>query len=1188
MNPVRCTFRILCIAFLAGLLGARGNAFTGGGDSGAQKSAPKPLPDAEAKQLRSEADRAYTIQNHAEALEKYLKVFPNYSEDFEVNERIGWLYFHSSKSQYQKAIPFLLTAHRLDPKSVDVLHDLATAEAWVKQFEESLAHYRELVALAPNIPDYWLEYARALKWAGENSEAINQYLYYLNLSPTDFAGRLELARLLGEQKDFTDAMGQYNYVLRFSPSNVTARLGLAQILAWSGQLRPSLAEVEKILKSQPHNFDARVVKAYDLLWLGQFDEAKPIFLDLAKIDTRDQDVQAGLKEIARHEQAAVAAAGRSPAGPTRPAPLPGPADLELAEKLESQGKFTESIAHYRAYLEEFPHDDAGRLRLARVLGWNKEFAESESILRGYVARNPRDPEGHFQLGRVLSWDQQYDEAIAEFQKGMALRTPDAAAHTDFAGILFAAGKYPEALEQYKTALSLQPDDKEAALGVAQVMIASGQLDLARKQLGDLKQKYPDDAETIALGQKLSVLEAPPKPAQRVLQPATETSLRAEIQRNPGNADAHTKLANLLVNANQFPSAIEEFHAALALKPNDGELKLRLAQVLSWNRQYPESEALYREWLKRHPDDREVRMDLARVLSWGKDYPASTAAYRELLKQPPHDAEVRLELARVLGWAKQYNESIREFDKILHDDPKNFDALVGEARVYSYESNWDKALARYDAALNLKPRDRDARTGEAQVLVWSGKPKQGLAILAELQKEDPKDPTVLISMASAENSLGRPDRALRLLKNAAALEPRNTDIQTLRDAIREPLRPELRVGWTYARDNEGLNIWRYQVMDFRFNLTPRIRSFIDMDFLPSSAPAPSFGYAVIAPGGVGPCPASQTSGCLVFSPRVPLQPYVPSPGLLTAGDFPSELLVAAAARIYQSAGQIQAGATIRANSWFSLTASAGAIQLRHGSINLPQSGFPSTSQHFIYSVAPSFSLGRQWRFTFTTSRQYWAYTPKAISEEIHVDDQSADITWNPDFRSRMALTLYHRTILPPFLIPSIPVLNADGSAIIRTFQSRVFTMHGNGGTLSATRTLWKGEKAQFEAGYDGMTFGYTHPGGLPSPAYYLNAGLFTPSFYQRQAGLIHATITPWNFVTWDLHGTAGVQQIYQGSGFSFSSTAGTRFDLRVSPRATLTLGYDYFNAASALQALVVPTRAAAYHSNQVTGGLDFHF
>jgi hypothetical protein len=424
------------------------------------------------------------------------------------------------------------------------------------------------------------------------------------------------------------------------------------------------------------------------------------------------------------------------------------------------------------------------------------------------------------------------------------------------------------------------------------------------------------------------------------------------------------------------------------------------------------------------------------------------------------------------------------------------------------------------------------------------------------------------MASAENSLGRPDRALNLLEEAERIEPRNTDVRALREAIQRGMRPELRFGWSYVRDTEGLNIWRYQLLDFRFNLHPRLRNFITVDVLPSSALAEIFGYRVFQ------------NGESFFSPRVPVEPFVPAPTALGFDDFPPDVLVSGGDRIAQNALQFQFGGTAQISSAFSLTASGGLIQLRHGARDF--SGLPATHERAIWSVSPTFKLGRHVQINLGTARRYFPYTPKSVAQTMHADEYTGDLILSPDSRTRIAFGYYHRALSPEFLLPDIPL--PDGG----TFAGRVFRRKGNGGTLSATRILWRGEKAEFEAGYDAMLFGYTSPEGLPSPEFFLNTGFFTPSFYQRHAGLARVTLKPSRYIVWDLHGTAGPQQIRQRSDFSFSSTAGSRLDFVFTPDFVLSVGYDYFNTASALQALIVPGRAAAYHSNNVYATLLIRF
>lgn len=1164
--------------------------------AGAQKTesaASRPMSEEEAKKLRIEAGRDFALGNYSEALARYLKLSEQFSGDFEVNYRVGWLYLNGPAGDWQKALPYLRKAHRAKPTDVNALRDLAQASAWGRS-TEAVPLYRELVRLAPGTLAYRLELARSLAWSGQTTEAIKQYTDYSNRAPSNLAARVELGQLLAQQRDFPGASEQFNYVLRFQNGNLAARLGLAQVLAWSGQMRPSLAELERVLKAKPDHFDALTLQAYDHLWLGEIDQANSTFMALAKRDPRNKDVQEGLKAVEQARAKGVATA----AAPARPEGSPL---LALAEKEEAGGDYAGAIAHYREHLLKQPNDDDAQFRLSRVLGWNKEYAESQSILRDWLTKHPDSVEGIMQLARVLSWDQKHQEAAEQYRKVLALKPQEVAAHIELAQVLAWTKQYTQALEEYRIALSLQPDNAEASAGYIQTLIWNGDVQAARRQFSELRGKFPGDVRLPPLQQQLETVEAQQAQAEAFAAGGQEGYFRGVVEKDPNDVQARLELADLYLSRRDFAAAIKEFRAASDLNPDDG-IRLRLARALSWNQEYPESERLIRDFLTRHPEDQTVRLELARMLSWAKSYDASIAQYQEviandpdhlearlelarvyswsrqfepsigqyqeLLKRNPGNTAARLELARVLTWSRRYDESLREYDGLLQQDPKNLDAWVGKGRAYSYQSRWTDARQAFDQALTLRPDDREALTSKAQVVLWAGDPAAARSSLAKLREENPGDTTVLISMASAENSLGRPDRALNLLEQAEKIEPKNTDITVLRQQIQAGLRPELHVGWSYVRDTEGLNSWRYQALDFRFNLHPRMRNFVTVDFLPTSAPADTFGYGVLTGNGT------------FFATQVPVEPFVPSPLLLTESDFPAQLLVAGNTRIRQSALQLQFGGSMRMNSWLSWTASVGAIELRYGSSN--GAGFPATRNRVIFSASPTFQLSRHWQFSPGYARRYLAYTPKAISQTTHVEEISADLVWSPSDRTRVALGAYHRDLSPEFMLPTI-ILAGGG-----TFPGRAFRKRGNGGSFTATRTLWKGERSHFDLGYDAMVYGYTHPNGLPSPEFFLNAGVFTPSFYQRHAALVRVVLQPSKYLSWDLHGTAGVQQIHQRSDSTFSSTGGTRLDFPFSPDVTLSIGYDYFNTASALQALIVPTRGAAYHSNSVTARLSIRF
>ncbi len=1115
------------------------------------------LTQEQADKLRAEGDRAYDRYDFVKALEIYTRVSPYFTRDFVLNQRLGWLYMNRAQPDYAKAAQHYRAAYNANPNNIDVLHDLAQVLGWQRQFDEAIPLYRRLLEKTDRA-DYVLEFARVLVWAGKDKDAIEHYQSYVNRNPSDFRARNEFGRLLGRQRDFSGAMAQFNYVLRFQPDNAEARLGLAQTMSWSGQYQTSLSEAERILAENPKDFNARLVKAYDLLGLGRTEEARALFQELEKEDARNPDVREGLRILAEMKPR------RPEERPAAPAPTPSAATTEFlrAQEAEGQGRFTEAATHYRAHLEEHPDDDAARFLLARVLGWDKQFTESEKLLRELVAKHPDDVNAHLQLARVLNWGGHYDESAASFRKGLELDPEDYEARVELANVLALARRYEESQQEYRRVIAARPDHKGARIGLAQVLLWASQLDEAGKELAELERLYPGDPQVTTLQRTRETMQGQRAAAREISPGASEEYFSALVEREPANVTYRLELADALLRREEYKGAIQQLNEASRLRPDDDGIRLKLARVYSWDRQFGESAKHYRDWLSRH-DDVDVRLELARVLSWGLDYSESIAQYRRVLEREPNRTAARLELARVLSWARRYDESVTEYNAVLRSDPDNVEAWVGKGRVHAYQSRWQQSLFAYENALRLDPQNMEARTGRAQTVLWSGRIGRARNLLQELHAQNPDDTTVMVALASAEDSAGRPQQALDLLDRAATLEPRNTEVQIMRDRIRARQRPELRLRWGWARDSDRLNTWGHQA-DFRFSLHPRVRNFVTVDYLPSSGPANFFGYGVeVAPGDVR------------FAGQVPVEPFIPAPGLLDASDFPSSVLLLPSDRIRQSAVQVMFGAQMQVNSWFRWTAGIGSVTLRHGDLAGDLPGFPNTRTRLVWLAAPTFRLSDKWEAGFAVSRQYVPWTPKAISQTVHYDEGAINVVYRPDDRTRFALYFWHRRLGPEYEIQDI------GS-----FGGRIFRQRGTGGTFDATRVLWRGERGEFETGYTGTLMGYTHPfglppvDGLPTQEFFVSPGFFTPNFYQRHAALVRALYKPTHWWAWDLHGTIGPQQILHGSNQSFSATAGTRMDFTLNPRTTLTLGYDYFSTAGAGQVFTPAARTGAYHANSV--------
>ncbi len=215
-----------------------------------------------------------------------------------------------------------------------------------------------------------------------------------------------------------------------------------------------------------------------------------------------------------------------------------PGHLEQAKRLESEQRFDEAAAHYRAVLERRPEDDEVRGRLARVRSWQGEFDEAVGLYRDILTRHPVDLDMRVALARVWSWQKRFQESERLYREVLV----EAPTHVDaihgLADILAWSDRRAEALPLYEAVYS-QTHDAEVA-----------------KRIEGVKAE---------------------------LQAASRAALEAQVAKAREQAWGH-----------QYDEAIRQYRAVLSQDPTHVEAKQGLADTLYWSRRYPEALVLYNE------------------------------------------------------------------------------------------------------------------------------------------------------------------------------------------------------------------------------------------------------------------------------------------------------------------------------------------------------------------------------------------------------------------------------------------------------------------------------------------------------------------------------------------------------------------------------------------------------------------
>jgi Tfp pilus assembly protein PilF len=163
----------------------------------------------------------------------------------------------------------------------------------------------------------------------------------------------------------------------------------------------------------------------------------------------------------------------------------------------------------------------------------------------------------------------------------------------------------------------------------------------------------------------------------------EALARHNVEKNPGDFEAHYNLAAMLQAKDKLDDAIHEYESAVRLRPADpaGNNALGTALVAAG---HPEQGAGYfQAALKARPDYFEAHYNLGLALAAQNDFEGASQQFVLALKLQPDDANVEANLGAALAEMGRFPEAKAHFERALQIDPnqalakENLDAVKNE-------------------------------------------------------------------------------------------------------------------------------------------------------------------------------------------------------------------------------------------------------------------------------------------------------------------------------------------------------------------------------------------------------------------------------------------------------------------------------------------------------------------------------
>lgn len=329
------------------------------------------------------------------------------------------------------------------------------------------------------------------------------------------------------------------------------------------------------------------------------------------------------------------------------------------------------------------HDHALRADAALRAGQpEKAIPEFEAIVR----LEPTNIDAQANLGALLYFQQNFSSATEHLRAAVQLQ-PELYKQRALLGLSeMQLGQRDAAADDLHAALEHLDEPKfrkQVGLSLVELQTAKQNLSAATATAQYLRSKAPEDAEILyacyrtatdlAGDSLLSLSLAAPESAQMHQAIAHEllrvrditgaiASLRRAVAADPKLAGLHFELAEALhvsPNTADREQATAEYRLAVQLNPQDAQAKTRLADLLSDNSAWKDAGALYESALKLDPANADAAIGLARVASETGDDAKAVPLLQQAIAEDPSNMLAHFRLSSVYRKLHRTEDARRE-------------------------------------------------------------------------------------------------------------------------------------------------------------------------------------------------------------------------------------------------------------------------------------------------------------------------------------------------------------------------------------------------------------------------------------------------------------------------------------------------------------------------------------------------
>ena len=376
--------------------------------------------------------------------------------------------------------------------------------------------------------------------AGQLAPAATQLESLLPQVPKSFEVHELLGLVYAAQSQDTKAVEQLQAAVYLKPESAAARTNLAAALVHAGKVSLAGEQFRKALALEPQDFDANHNLGEFYIQTGKIAEATPLLQE------------------AQH---------------LKPSSYDNGYDLALAYSVTGQLSQARELAQHL-----LQQKNAGELHtlLGQIEEKDGKFIPAANEFETAAHMDPSE-ENLFNWGSEYLLHRTYEPAIEIFEKAIQ-RYPDAPRLRIGLGMaLYSRGKYDDAVKALLAAADLNPGDPRCYLYLSKAYDSSPQqADEVIERFRRFAALQPNNGLAVYY-YAMSLWKGKRAQGADSDQQQIITLLQKAVALDPGLAQAHVQLGNLLADQHEYTRSIPEYQRALELNANLPDAHYRLGQ-----------------------------------------------------------------------------------------------------------------------------------------------------------------------------------------------------------------------------------------------------------------------------------------------------------------------------------------------------------------------------------------------------------------------------------------------------------------------------------------------------------------------------------------------------------------------------------------------------------------------------------